>query len=375
MFNREAVVEKIESIIGYSSSTQYGVSNPDILASDSLRQIDRKNPLTNHKNLFATYPKDQDYASYEDYLESIRRESILEAIQSLFQYKQLNTLSKSLLTDVSGIYGEKLSIDSPSVPGSNFVGYRVRSRERGYRMMRLTRLGLSLTNAQTLDIYVFKTPYSFDPSDAYASRTVNYTKGGNFEWVDIEDVIMSFSDDNDEYYIGYYEDDIAGNSYMTRSYDFSRPVCGSCNQQDKLKYKTWSPYLNFFPVSVDPDTYEVEATNKVTYGLNFSFSVECDVTPILLRNTDQIATLAVEMAVIRHLKEIYHSTEINKEADRLKANAHFALYGEWTTSGTQPLNKGLLKEFEKTLEATSFELSGLGDKCLGCNKHGILKWR
>src|SRR5690606_9810584 len=143
------------------------------------------------------------------------------------------------------------------------------------------------------NIYVFKGE-DFTKSNAIQVTPVDYTGSGNYKWTNFE-ARLTFVEDTEAFYVGFFEEDLAetGNTYFTRPFDFTKS-CGSCNAYDNARYKSWNPFISIFPFTADPVTGQVTGTNKRTYGINLSFTIECDVTSILLSNRGQVGRLALE---------------------------------------------------------------------------------
>ncbi len=368
MFDRATIIEDLEKLVGYSEDIPRGVTG-DLVATDPFSQVDKKHPLIIHKNIEAAKVVEE---SYPDYLRRIRQESILEAVQDLFDYKSINKSVKQTLTDVKGIFGDRLAHETAGFLEGNFVGHRIRANKYGSRAVFLNRIGLNLLNDQEgLDIYVFKGE-NFDRDNPYAKFTLNYS-GKGYKWSDVN-ARLTFVEERETYYIGYFEDDLGTNTYLTRPFDFTKS-CGSCSPHDHARFTSWNKYIGVFPIKMNPGTEEIVGTNKKTYGLNLSFTVECDVTATLLSNRRQIARLAVEKMVIRHLNELVNTNEINKISDRSRSLASMALEGSITNTGSRVKGTGLLHKYIEIVEQASFELSGIGDDCLHCDKtSGILRW-
>ena len=370
MYDRNLVLESVKELVGYSPDLGREVTG-DLVAGDPLSQVDKKHPLITHTNNEAIKPR---LESYPDFLQRVRQESILEAVQDLFDYKSVNQSVKQLISDVKGIFGDKLTFDQAAFIGTGFVGHRIKALRNSSRAVIINRLGLNLLNPQDVTLYIFRGE-DFTRENAFATIPVSYTGNGTYKWFDV-DQRLTFVEDNEAYYFGFFEEDLGaeGNTYMTRPFDFAKS-CGSCNVYDANRFRTWNPFIGIFPVTADPLTGEVTGTNKKTYGINLGFSIECDVTAILLTQRRQIARLAIEKMVIRHLSELVNSVEIGKIPDRTRALAEMAIQGSFTPSGSYIKGTGLLEKYRSVIEKTSFEFSGIGNDCLKCDKsHGILRW-
>lgn len=306
MYNIEKVTDRFSSVVGYSQVTDPDLTpySEDIISTDSSLVIQNFHPLLQDETIEQIIPNFKGYnfdewsstASYiegdiikfgsnfyialldniglnpvdntneweikdykSDYLSQVNRDADTRLLNSVLLNNAMGNHTKSLLDTISVFTGSGRMIDR-NTPQSRFVGLTLTPRRQKGVSINITSLGLQFTAIQTdLPIYVYHSS-SLEP---IYTTTVSTNSANTFQWVDFD---FNFSYDSLDYdsggvfYIGYYEDDIQGQS-IKKYHDFSRvpSYCSSCNNRDLMSFKEYNRHFTIKPFNVSNS--ELDGTN------------------------------------------------------------------------------------------------------------------
>ena len=223
------------------------------------------------------------------------RERVNASVANLFNRlateKKINISSKSIFENKQLFLGAGLLSDTIT-PTSRFVGMAIQPKNINNIRISIDRIGLQFTQAQTdLYIYLFNSQ-----SKSYIKRqAVNTTTAYKIEWVALTDFdidFVNYDDDIDSgsvWYIGYFEDDIAGNA-INKAYSWREGPCKGCpgSLPEYSLWNQWSKYYSVYPTefsSLDGTNLPAsQGYTSISYGLNLAMTVKPDITDILSTN-------------------------------------------------------------------------------------------
>lgn len=315
------------------------------------------NPLTDTNSWQRIYP-------FSTWLERKTKAFINKFINDLVNQRKLKKYAKTLLSDTS-LFNSNGRRNNLETKQGRFVGFKLRLLRQKNTQFLMDKVGFQFTATQTdLPIYV----YHSSQNDPINVINITTTKTISFEWIRL-DQLLTLEHWNDNYntggffYIGYYEDDLNGQA-INYNYDYDRFGCTSCNNSQARDYKRYARFLEAraFVVksgnlNIDKTIWDYQnesvTTNK-TFGLNFSFSVKCDLTDFLIKNDTIMLNSLLVSAKKWVCEEIINADRDNSLSDKMKSQALYNLSEEGADF------KGM---YDKELKSIDFDFSDLGSAC------------
>jgi len=304
------------------------------------------------------------------YLTEKLKQAQANLAQKVFQQKNLNQSAKSILPDVM-LYDNNANIRKTIPTQNRFVGFKLTLTEGDLGAI-IRKLGMMFNSAQTdLNIYL----YNSSIQDAVKIWTVTTTKQFTFEWITLAEQTMSFLSDTtnaaSEFYIGYYEEDLAGSMAINNEYSFLKNFCGPCNPLNANLRNKWSKYLRVEPFYVTSTNLPgdrtmwnsdfTEITDNINFGLNLLVSVFCDVTDYFCRNKAGLGNAIALQCAVSIIEDMAFSARDNQQSQKLANMATFAL-------GNQQNNTpGLMDKLNQAIMQVDFNYSGTNSDCLPCS--------
>ena len=293
-----------------------------------------------------------------DWLTNKENASINKLCNDLFTSKKINESTKTFLDSVQVVDGAGNQSDTLTA-SSRFVGFEINLKRSNNIKAVIDYIGLQFTEIQTdLTIYLFHS------SRKAAIGTWVLTSGAatSFDWLsatpttgtnELHYVNYALNlDSGGTYYLGYFEDDITG-SAIEKDIGWN---CGCGSTVVK-----WGDWASIEPIAVangdldgtnifDIDTVGYVDTN---FGLNFSFSVETDITEMLVSQKARLVNALGYQFANDMLKEMLFNpnSRINKNQDTATKNT---IQYEFSAPEDPDTIVNKLKDAK---EALSFDLS------------------
>jgi len=286
----------------------------------------------------------------KDWITQKKEASINKLCNQLFTNKKLNESTKTFLDSVQVVDGAGNIEDTVTASG-RFVGFEIDLLRANNVKAVINYIGLQFSSAQTdLNIYLFHS----SQKSAVATWKLS-SASTSFDWVDasspetgsnrLDYVNYALNiDSGGKYYIGYFEDDITG----------------SAIEKECANVK-WSQWAEIRPICVESahlDGYNIFDIDNVgygdaNYGLNFSFSIESDITEMLVNKKALFVNALGYQFASDMLQEMIFNpgSRINKAQDTMSRNA--VLY-DWNAPDNQNSIKNQLKQ---AIDALGFDLS------------------
>lgn len=155
------------------------------------------------------------------YLQDKINQSAVKLANAIYIQKNLNQQAKSILPETM-LYGGNGNIRNTITGQNRFVGFRIKLKDLDLGMY-LTKIGLQFNGLLTdFPIYL----YNSSQNTPVKIWTVSTTAAFSFQWVSIAKQIMSFLSDTTnvgtDFYLGYYEADLAGKMAINNEYTFTK---------------------------------------------------------------------------------------------------------------------------------------------------------
>jgi hypothetical protein len=214
-----------------------------------------------------------------------------------------------------------------------------------------------------------------------ATKEVEITSDkGSFAWFDLGWTLPYVSEETNaggSWYIVYNQADLP--DYMESinfGRDWSREPCGTCNKGDLQLYRLMQRFVTLSPFYValndwDEELWDIEEniyTPSDNYGLNFMFTMACDVTDTLIAEKFQFANLIQLQVASDALREIAMNPEVAVNRTQFNAERDSIMY---EVSGNGQGIKGLQGELDRAFKALSVDLKGLDPICMACHNKGV----
>ena len=319
----------------------------------------------------------KEYDVLNDYLTYITERGIKKVITKFVNEKIVGMESKNLV-DRRTLFDGAGSREARTENRGRLVGFEITPFRSNGITTTLNRVGLQfIGNTGTVKLYLF---HSSQPEPIATKEVTISSDKGIFTWVDLGWVLPYLSDDinaGGSWYVVYNQ--AALPDYMESinfGRDWSREPCHTCNKGDLQLYRLMQKYLTLSPFYVvapdwDENLWDIEDniyTPNNNYGLNFMFTMACDITDTLIAERFQFASAIQLQVATDALREIALNPEV--AVNRVQSNAErdnimFEAYGNGQGI------KGLSGELEKAYKALSVDLKGLDPICMGCHNKGI----
>jgi len=288
--------------------------------------------------------------------------SIANLFNRLATEKKINVSTKSIFEDRQLFLG-KGNLTDTITPSSRFVGLAIQPRNINNVRITINKIGLQFTQAQAnLPIYLFNSQ-----SKTYIKRQlITTTAGYDFDWITLTDFnidFVNYADDIDSgsvWYIGYFEDDVAGNA-INKVYSWQSGPCKSCpgSFNEYSLYNLWSKYFAVTPIEFrtldGTNLPTAESYSMMSFGLNLGMTVKPDVTEVLMNNKHVLTyPLGLQFA-IDMLSWIAYNPPRRTGAMQGNIEKNVILYDLNGEDG----KSGLKKQYADALKALDFDFSDI----------------
>lgn len=301
--------------------------------------------------------------AFNNWMNQLFNDSKIQLLRKLYTIKSLNKKVKPVLQDVR-LYNGVGNFNDVLANTGSFVGFEIQMKPHLGLSVAINKISLQLETAQNVPIYVFH-------SSQIEGTTENHskTKNQSAEWVD-SSISISYDEyeGSGRYFIGYFQDDLGTNRAINK-----KACYNGCDSYTKNWYKQYSRYISVRSFSVSSGDLNGRNywgdVNKASYsdrsfGLNFSLSVECDLTDFFCRHKDILAEALQKQIQIRLLEQIGYSTRDTGISEKLKNQALYEL-------DVKENPYGIKGHYLKILKQIDFDTSGFNSACIPCNSRGI----
>lgn len=248
-------------------------------------------------------------------------------------------------------------------------------------LTRLDKVGLQFTAPVTITLHLMQSG-SERPID---SKTIEYTRTGGVQWVDLGWELPYTSDDTEaggSWYVVYDQRLLhEGVSAVRKSLDWSAGPCRFCSRVELVNWQAWTRYLEAHPLKVQPE-HDATATMELwdvarntytptsNYGLNFRVSVLCDITELIVEQRTLFQTALGLQVASDLLREFAYNPSFRLNRTQQNLSRNDLLY-ELDGDSTSAKKSGIGHRLTEALEAVKLSTEGLARVCLPCKSEGI----
>ena len=346
---------KTSQVRAYNNDTNY---NTDDIVKSSNKIYRAKKPSLNQSVTNTEYFAETNL--YSHYLRRRLNYAYMESVRSVIDAKVgYSAQGKAVVSNVLLYDGRGLN-DLVDKRG-RFVGYRIVVLRPNMKF-NLHRVAIQLSEAQDLDIYVFQTN---NPTPVVV-KTVNYTTPYKMTEFTIDPITFESELTTNEYMIGYFESDLVGRA-VKRDINLVNPTVGCCNNISYGYHQKYSPFVDIKSFYVESDNLsgndlswdrgDEVTINGNNFGLNLNFTVNCDLTNLIIQQKNLFTPLIQQQVVVTILKDIINSTRDTSVANNVR--------GLVLENGTiQAFIKTEEDRLKKRIQSTSLDLSALDSTCM-----------
>jgi hypothetical protein len=302
MIRSDKIKAQLFGGVGFRQPTLSGYDIVDAAnqASQSDKYFQDSSRLVTIKNIKETQEnKDITNEQFNDLLKQMQ-ESVIEDVCDKITQKESDFIQSQNLYPFEKTFNNTLEVSN------KFNGFRIEPTKRQEVITRLSFIELAFDSAVTFNIYLYN---SNKPNGAIQTQVVTTIAN--------ESVIVAldwYLADNEahkggSYYVGYFEDDLAGAKPIKRDYELSTlDISSRCNYILPVK-------LDHTGNTIDVSTYDSQSD---TGGLNIGIETYSDYTDLLIRNKNILwKAIQTEMG-IKVLDMIKYSTRVNSDQRNLQ---------------------------------------------------------
>ena len=307
----------------------------------------------------------------EEYLSEVRYAAVDELINKIWNVKKLRGRLKEILESDTLFNGVGTRSDTENNLG-RFVGIKFHAREDIAVDYIIEELGLQFTEGQT-DLKVFL--YHTEMEDAVMSFLYNSIEPYRMTFQTLNQTLSNFDKKKGVWYLGYFQDDIAGQAINYNSFNWLSGGCTSCGSRWNNRLLETKKYMQAIPFYVPssglnsdlrPDDKQVVEVTDRNFGFNIRYNVRCSINDLLCDNRDALIDILGLQITHKILNMIKFSQQSNFIERNLEIQIIRDLEGDVETR--QPT---ILQRLNSQLEAVNLDFSNLGNICLQCEKKGL----
>ncbi len=390
MFDIKLLAAGLEGLIGYRQTTNPAAPQvmEALLASESgLYVNDRLPALFTSANLAAALPADYTAPPDTDYgagltgqlnygLDAALSSARTWMASALLTGPRLAGRAHTVQKDLSLYEGLGSAFDGITKAG-RFCGIELRPHGSAELAIEITRIGLQTMGANETGLLIYLYHESrAAPLARYEVAAPLNGWGGGFAWATLPAGTFVLRPGGDEstyppggaFYIGYYEDDLAG-QLANRAAPIIKANCGTCDPINNARAAAWAGLFTARAVRLGNEytadrealpLYRLSFPADTNNGLNLAVTARCDLTPLLIRNKYLLAPLYQVAAAVELLLLLMSSPTVNPSANSAQARAGLMLYGDPNTK-----RGGMLAERDTLAAALSLDLTGAQPPCIG----------
>jgi len=315
--------------------------------------------------------------AFERYLTQITERGIKKSVIRFVNEKMVGMETKNLV-DRRTLFDGAGRKEARTENKGRLVGFEITPiRSYGIKTT-LNKVGIQMYgNTGTVKLYLF---HSSQPEPIATKEITIASDKGMFVWVDLGWTLPYISEEinaGGSWYVVYNQADLP--DYMESinfGRDWSREPCGTCNKGDLQLYRLMQRFVTLSPFYValsdwDEELWDVEEniyTPTDNYGLNFMFTMACDVTEVVIAERFQFANTIQLQVASDALREIAMNPEVAVNRTQFNAERDAIMY---EVSGNGQGIKGLQGELERAFKALSVDTKGLDPICMGCHNKGV----
>lgn len=307
--------------------------------------------------------------SLDEYLSQVTTDSINEMFNDLLQSRQVEKYGKTLLEQ--SILLNKYGFKNDTIVNQNrFVGMQIRIPAITGLQMFINQIGFQFTDVNSFDLYVFHSSSSLP----IATIPVTTVAGSAWKWIPTDLELNSFQNldfQGGVFVVGYYQDDLSAQAINNTGFNWDRGACKPCGNKYANTWKAIKNHYQVYPLYVPFGSFtfgemfdldDAIYSNNQSWGLNFKFSVRCDLTDFFIQNKFAFKNLLAYKVVHKIMNMMKFSQQVNYVEENIKNMIIRDLEGD---VHTKMLN--IISMYNKELKSVKFNIEAINSKCLGCS--------
>jgi hypothetical protein len=307
--------------------------------------------------------------TFSNLLQTYKDRGIKDAFRDIFEYRTNRDVKQ--LMNVTALYEAGGYRDNNGdfrlETKKGFHGFRFDSFLIENQVAELNKIGLHFTGVESFTLYVFH-----ESGDApIYTQAINYTTPNEWEWIDLSNMILKHTTDNQSsggaYYVGYFASEISNDIIQSDWASVSGAWCTNCYWGiSSARYqRAYSKFVEAQPISFD--TNKLNGTNK-PYGLgdfegnpagmNLSIKVYNDPSYMVTQCASVFTELIKQKTAIILLAAMKNNSRLNRIAEISKDLIIRELEGYENEN-----IKGLYDMYKEKLKEVSNNLNNVGGWC------------
>ena len=360
MINYTRLSSCLSNLVGYrtSDSSCDTALDPSAQTSDSTQYVTSLPGIT-PQMIEDAMPRQ--YADINRYLESVITEETVNAVKDFIKRHKEFTMARHLIDNLDVVQHLQYIQDLVTKSG-RFVGIELQPAPSDNIATWVRMIGVQFTALNpTLVIYLFNSSL-VEPLATFT--LTGHNRLSSLQWFDMqaEDFVANYKSidagTGSKYYIGYFEDDLAGQACDTRLYG---ACCGNEVWVSRYMQHCMVRGVTFAPSALNgtdlPDLKKVGYTEE-TFGLHLKLSVTCDITETICQNRMMFDSIVQKKQGMRIYSDFLNTNRVNPNASMSRDLAIYNL-------------EKLQESYNDDLKSIQFDLSGIDRFCLPCAKGGI----
>ena len=366
MYNHITLKADLIGLVGWRQNADpSGVQLTALTTTSSGLYFNDIHPALTLDNLLSIAPQfdliDSDTAAvntaFTGWLTEKVEAGIVKAISSWTSEKMKNRTAGNLLNDTK-LFRTTGRLQNTDTNNSEIVGIEVSPRREKGIATKIRKVGLRLTQNQTLTINLFS---SENTAPDATPLTAVYTAAGGVQWFTVDWDLPPTG----TYWIAYDQADLTGQS-VNGLLDYNYDNRGITHYPGNKYFQS----VSFVVPGNDAALWDIsqnQYTLSTNYGLNLELDVRCDYTSFVVDQKALFADLValqVGMDILRELA-FNPSARVNRnEAVMSPAQLIYEIDGD--AQGRNDFS--LLGKFQAELSNVAFDDSQISKTCLPCRK-------
>ena len=372
MFNATSIITAGSDLVGWVQPNSGTQLSDHFLTSDSGLYVSDLSAID--YDIIEDALSD-DYANINNYLQRVHESEILNLMYEFTSKVKSQLGSRDLLNNFDVTNGVTDYTDL-ATKNARFVGWVIKPHESNNIRATIGNIGLQLSTAETVRIYLYET----SQQTAIAYYDFSYTTPLSLQWKAVTDFIVNYRGDygtNQQYLLGYYENDPNNSeTWMLQNqavqYNFD---CG-CSDTPKRHF---GKFVEIQPIAIPngylqsdfslPDMNDITSYyTDVSYGLFAKVNVTCEITEVLVDNILTFANAYRYRIAVRILDDYLSTVRLNpvSDAKQNRAMAEKARNIYWNTlqgwvDSSNHKHRGLMEDL-------SIDFSRMDNICLPCDQ-------
>lgn len=343
----------------------------------SYDNVDYRAKVDNIGKVPETSPNEWElFDPFNEWLENKTKASILNAVQTFFSDKMIESTAKSILENKILFDGSGRLTDLVQ-NADRLVGFEITPiRSKGITL-KIEKIGTQFKGTGEMKLYLF---HSSSP-DPVKEITITRTKDGAMEWSTQNDLILPYvSETNDaggSWFLCYDQREIGNMQAIFKSRDWSKTPCDTCNRDEYQSWSIWSKYLEVHPFRNQIETPgqmpEIE-TNVYTYdsnyGLNLQITMECDLTDIITEQRKAFQNVIGLQVASDFIREMAYNPQYRINRTQQNFTRMELLY-ELDGDSQSPKKSGINYKLNRAMQALKMDTTGINRVCMPCKSEGL----